>query len=272
MKELYTKNKGFTLAELLVVVAIIAVLVGVSIPIFSEQTTKAKKATDQANMRNANAAAVNEYLTNKNNTDMTYYYDAYNGTLKTSNDGIKGYGESTEEIEGATGVPNKNGTAHIVTVKVKTDGSCTLSWGSDLENYYDTTKDKLSNLENNTSIMSYQYNGELQSTEAPYQQVDKSIFNNFKIYADRDGSNTPLYWTPKTTSLNGKIVTYLYANESNSGNNNFQGFAVYYEGATYISTNIAWNKSIDKMGVQFDASGYLDFGTYLTSNRWKKVE
>ena len=40
------KNDGFTLAELLVVVAIIAVLVAVSIPIFSSQTTKAKAATD----------------------------------------------------------------------------------------------------------------------------------------------------------------------------------------------------------------------------------
>ena len=34
------KNKGFTLAELLIVVAIIGVLVAISIPIFSKQLEK----------------------------------------------------------------------------------------------------------------------------------------------------------------------------------------------------------------------------------------
>lgn len=45
------KNKGFTLAELLVVVAIIAVLVAISIPIFISQLHKAEVATDWANLR-----------------------------------------------------------------------------------------------------------------------------------------------------------------------------------------------------------------------------
>ena len=40
------KKKGFTLAELLVVVAIIGVLVAVSITIFSKQLEKSRIATD----------------------------------------------------------------------------------------------------------------------------------------------------------------------------------------------------------------------------------
>ena len=44
-------RKGFTLAELLIVVAIIGVLVAVSIPIFTAQLDKAKIATNKANMR-----------------------------------------------------------------------------------------------------------------------------------------------------------------------------------------------------------------------------
>ena len=43
--------KGFTLAELLIVVAIIAVLVAISIPIFTSQLHKARVATDWANLR-----------------------------------------------------------------------------------------------------------------------------------------------------------------------------------------------------------------------------
>ena len=60
----YTKKKrnGFTLAELLIVVAIIAVLVAVSIPIFTGQIDKARASTDMANVRAAKAASVTEYM------------------------------------------------------------------------------------------------------------------------------------------------------------------------------------------------------------------
>lgn len=50
-------KKGFTLAELLIVVAIIAVLVAIAIPVFSGQLEKAKESTDAANLRAAYATA-----------------------------------------------------------------------------------------------------------------------------------------------------------------------------------------------------------------------
>ena len=56
-----TNKKGFTLAELLVVVAIIAVLVAIAIPIFTSQLEKAREAVDAANIR----AAYAEVLSNK---------------------------------------------------------------------------------------------------------------------------------------------------------------------------------------------------------------
>ena len=48
-------RKGFTLAELLIVVAIIAVLVAIAIPIFTSQLEKSREATDAANIRAAYA-------------------------------------------------------------------------------------------------------------------------------------------------------------------------------------------------------------------------
>jgi len=66
-------KKGFTLAELLIVVAIIGVLVAISIPIFTGQLKKARLATNQANARAAYAAAVAEEL-DKDSNGGTYHY------------------------------------------------------------------------------------------------------------------------------------------------------------------------------------------------------
>ena len=55
-------KKGFTLAELLIVVAIIAVLVAIAIPVFTSQLEKSREATDIANVRSAYAEVVTNYL------------------------------------------------------------------------------------------------------------------------------------------------------------------------------------------------------------------
>ena len=56
-------NKGFTLAELLIVVAIIAVLTAIAIPVFTTQLEKSREATDLANLRSAYAEQMTELLT-----------------------------------------------------------------------------------------------------------------------------------------------------------------------------------------------------------------
>ena len=55
-------KKGFTLAELLIVVAIISVLVAIAIPVFTTQLEKSREATDVANVRSAYATLVTKYL------------------------------------------------------------------------------------------------------------------------------------------------------------------------------------------------------------------
>jgi len=61
-------KKGFTLAELLIVVAIIAVLVAIAIPVFTAQLEKSREATDAANIRAKYADAVVFMLDNTTGT------------------------------------------------------------------------------------------------------------------------------------------------------------------------------------------------------------
>ena len=53
-------REGFTLAELLIVIAIIAVLVAVAIPVFGSQLEKSREAADLANVRAAYAEVLTE--------------------------------------------------------------------------------------------------------------------------------------------------------------------------------------------------------------------
>lgn len=80
------QRKGFTLAELLVVVAIIAVLVAIAIPIFTAQLEKARQSTDLANIRAAYAevmtAAVSDDTTISNVEYTSQHYK--NGYLDSN--------------------------------------------------------------------------------------------------------------------------------------------------------------------------------------------
>ena len=74
------RKKGFTLAELLIVVAIIGVLVAVSVPVFTAQRRKAVDAVNKANIRAAKAMALTAfyddktgYVPNRYGTQMAYF-------------------------------------------------------------------------------------------------------------------------------------------------------------------------------------------------------
>ena len=69
------QKKGFTLAELLIVVAIISVLVAVSVPVFTAQRRKAVDAVNKANIRAAKAMALAAFY-----DDKTGYVPSAKGT------------------------------------------------------------------------------------------------------------------------------------------------------------------------------------------------
>jgi prepilin-type N-terminal cleavage/methylation domain-containing protein len=137
----WKEKKGFTLAELLIVVAIIAVLVAISIPIFTAQLEKSREATDIANLRAAYAAGTAEALTQSDETTKTGWTKIYttDGQLVDESDksdkGVKckatqlGWkitdpgltwtnykGESSDGVIKVTYTPGQNGAEGKVTV------------------------------------------------------------------------------------------------------------------------------------------------------------
>ena len=126
-------KKGFTLAEVLIVVAILAVLVAISIPIFTSRLEKSREAVDMSTMRSAKSAMSIGLMTGEIEADTWYYYDAGSGTLSTSTK-PSAYGKSHEDSqtfwdyagESAVGVPQDK----VLKVSITEAGAMSYKWGN----------------------------------------------------------------------------------------------------------------------------------------------
>ncbi|WP_294336413.1 type IV pilin protein [uncultured Clostridium sp.] len=130
IKKVRENKKGFTLAELLVVVAIVGILVAISIPVFTAQLSKARKATNQANMRAAKAAAIAQYLTDEaeSTSAVTYKYVLETGEAKSIKSDDSGYiVETGKEIEIDAAASDEKYTKINVVIIPKVTGTGTAT-------------------------------------------------------------------------------------------------------------------------------------------------
>ncbi len=107
-------KKGFTLAELLIVVTIISVLVALSIPIFSSQLEKSRRAVDMANARNIIAAL----STSMNDGSIEFGSSTYNGyptcvVVVVGQDSMKLFASGSIKINGETWDTTGQGHARL---------------------------------------------------------------------------------------------------------------------------------------------------------------
>ncbi len=129
LKAKLKKQGGFTLVEMLIVVAIIAILIAVSIPLFNSTLEKTRHGVDAANLRDVISMATAEYLSDLNpektfgTTGKTFDYKVDEATHQAElvpYNGTKNQGEipkctCTENAATAVG-------GLQVTISVGTDG------------------------------------------------------------------------------------------------------------------------------------------------------
>ena len=123
------QNKnGFTLMEMLIVIAIIAVLIAVAIPVFASQLEKAREATDLANVRSAYAQVSTEALLGDSEATVTVNLKQKQAdwqSLDPVNIGGIVHSKSQGDTENWKGVAAPNGTC---VVSYKEDYGIILNW------------------------------------------------------------------------------------------------------------------------------------------------
>ena len=65
-------NKGFTLMEMLIVIAIIAILIAIAIPTFNSALEKSRQKTDLANARSLKSLVIADFMADEKGTVATY--------------------------------------------------------------------------------------------------------------------------------------------------------------------------------------------------------
>lgn len=131
-------TKGFTLMEMLIVVAIIAILIAIAIPTFNSSLNKAKVATDEANIRSGYASVMAEILASStpvlaDGETYTLYSDgsvvAANGTAPTGVAVYKTKGKPSAAVDiGGHGVgPWQVDQGVTYTVENDTEGGYTIT-------------------------------------------------------------------------------------------------------------------------------------------------
>ena len=123
------QNKnGFTLMEMLIVIAIIAVLIAVAIPVFASQLEKTREATDLANVRSAYAQVSTEALLGDPEATVTVNLKQKQAdwqSVDPVNIGGIVHSKSQGDTENWIGVAAPNGTC---VVSYKEDYGIILTW------------------------------------------------------------------------------------------------------------------------------------------------
>lgn len=252
------RDRGFTLMEMLVVVAIIAVLVAIAIPVFAGQLAKAREAADAANCRSAKSLATAECMSNYDG-DFSKKTEAEWVAFVTSEGGSI---PSKGQVDGSS-LACAYSTSEITFTYGGASGNAVLDTFAELAAQTEAGYNgKYHSGDDLIAAVTKANGGTLPSTTSAELA---SILGVSKLY---DGGD--MYWRPDTVTIDGKKTVFLYANSGSSGHASWQGFAIYYDGHYYASTSVATDS---KGNTTLNRSGVGTFSDFLAgkNSSWKLV-
>lgn len=271
VEEVKTESKtlrlqgGFTLVELVVVIAILGILAGIAIPRFLDSQASAKGAKIVADLRTIDSAATIYYA------QHGAYPAAITGNNPDTADGFVG------KYLAAWPVPD-TGTFIVSLLKGGsktytgiTDDYYTLStagrglyaghpvewylgggnWTSEtLHNFASTRAAAIKELKEASSNKSYYSGTGLNDTMTKMSGGGAAVKVEASLLAEVFGSsaaNTELRWFTNKSSTEDGTTTYYFANDMGSGDHgNWQGYLMVYNGTLYKSAAL---KSTERHGV-----------------------
>ncbi|NLU23424.1 MAG: prepilin-type N-terminal cleavage/methylation domain-containing protein [Clostridiales bacterium] len=249
------QKKGFTLLEMLIVIAVIAILLAVAIPAFTHQLEKAREATCAANRRSLLAVLKSDMMLE----DYATLEDAY-----------KVHAE-------------KEGNDWAAQYKCPSGGKITVSDNvvyCSIHLTSDPNLDKLietlptSGRQDSIEVIRkfYQNNNHQLPSFAKDDPLWTELFANTKLYQNPDA----LFWRPSMITLDGKLKYVMFANnipyDDKNPQGQWKGYACYYEGVYYVSGKInSYTGAIDHSSVAGYESSGLTVEQWLKKNGWQKV-
>ena len=235
-KEAKNKNKerGFTIIELLVVVAIIGVLAAISVPVFTGQLEKSREAADIANVRAAYAELMVKVADTDGNTDaitvgLNQKLSGWQTKLPITIGGVAFNGTNTDNW---IGTPGNNGTCEVSYDK---DKGAIFNWsagsggGSGQQTY-------TGNLNGTKEFLRGQFN----IRNKDNMQDDRAFFSGQTFEIDGTTVTARVYYAD-SAAFKAALVSYkpepasyeqspFYPLEDWHGQNQNQGFAYYTYG------------------------------------------